>query len=104
MFLIHFPPVCPVLPVEPSLSASPSDVIPASTQVTLTCYTHSTSSVINYIFYKDNNTLYNGPLDYYTLSSATTQDSGDYTCVAKNGAVNSYPSSSYTLTVKCKYN
>ena len=103
MFLIHFPPVCPVRPQTPSLSASPSGVIQAYTPVTLTCDTNSgTSSAVNYIFYKDNNQLYNGPLNTYTLPSVSTFDSGDYTCVATNGAVASFSSSSYTLTVERK--
>ena len=104
MVLIHFTHVYPVRPQTPSLSTSPSDsIIPAYTLVTLTCATNSdTPPAVHYIFYKDNNTLYNGPLNTYTLPSVNTHDSGDYTCVATNGAVNSSSSSSYTLTVQRK--
>ena len=91
-------------PKRPTLSASPSDsVIPASTPVTLTCATDSSgSTATNYIFYKNTNIIYDGPLDTYSVASVTTADSGAYSCVASINNVASLESPSYSFTVEGK--
>ena len=84
----------------PSLNASVSDVnIEAGTPVTLTCTTGSSGASMSYIFLKDSNLVVIEPTRNYMISSPTSAESGDYTCVVKIDGVESPASNIHTLTV-----
>ncbi|XP_069386280.1 Fc receptor-like protein 2 isoform X2 [Paralichthys olivaceus] len=77
-------------PKVPSVSVSPSGEIMEGSSVTLTCSSDANPAA-NYTWYKENQTLLQGPEGVYRLSSISSGDSGVYSCKSENqyGQINS---------------
>ena len=99
-----FLPLFTVTPKTPSLSVNPSNATTESgTFVVITCATNSIGTT-TYIFYNGSSSVQSGPESTYNLTSATTTDSGLYTCVAVINGVSSMASNSHILTIVGKCN
>uniref|UniRef100_A0A3Q1H6A7 B-cell receptor CD22 n=1 Tax=Anabas testudineus TaxID=64144 RepID=A0A3Q1H6A7_ANATE len=85
-------------PNLPSVSVSPSEIVEGSS-VTLTCSSDANPAA-KYTWYKENQTLYEGPKGIY-LFSVSSDDRGLYHCMSvnKHGQINS---SVVFLNVQCK--
>ncbi|XP_073330749.1 uncharacterized protein [Pagrus major] len=77
-------------PKLPSVSVSPSAEIVEGSSVTLTCSSDANPAA-KYTWYKENQTLFQGPEDTYTFSSIISEDRGIYYCKSENqyGEINS---------------
>ncbi|XP_038595448.1 B-cell receptor CD22-like, partial [Micropterus salmoides] len=77
-------------PKLPSVSVSPSAEIVEGSSVTLTCSSDANPAA-KYTWYKENQTLIQGPEDIYHFTSISSKDSGIYHCKAENeyGRINS---------------
>ncbi|XP_038568242.1 B-cell receptor CD22-like [Micropterus salmoides] len=77
-------------PKLPSVSVSPSAEIVEGSSVTLTCSSDANPAA-KYTWYKENQTLIQGPEDIYHFTSISSKDSGIYHCKAENeyGQINS---------------
>ncbi|XP_070771469.1 B-cell receptor CD22-like [Enoplosus armatus] len=77
-------------PKTSSASVSPSGEIVEGTSVTLTCSSDANPAA-NYTWYKENQTLLQGPEGKYYFTSISHQDSGYYNCKSENqyGQMNS---------------
>ncbi|XP_071361151.1 myelin-associated glycoprotein-like isoform X2 [Trachinotus anak] len=86
----HFrsPPV--YAPKLPSVSVSPSGEIVEGSSVTLTCSSDANPAA-KYTWYKENQTLLQGPEGVYHFSSISSEDRGFYCCKCENpyGKINS---------------
>ncbi|XP_053275687.1 B-cell receptor CD22 [Pleuronectes platessa] len=76
--------------VKYAVSVSPSGEIMEGSSVTLTCSSDANPAA-NYTWYKENQTLLQGPEGVYRLSSISSGDSGVYSCKSENqyGRINS---------------
>ncbi|KAM8773645.1 sialoadhesin-like isoform 2-T5 [Acanthopagrus schlegelii] len=70
-------------PRLPSVSVSPSAEIVEGSSVTLTCSSDANPAA-NYTWYKDNQTLIQGPQGFYYFSSISSEDRGNYSCKSEN--------------------
>ncbi|XP_036952821.1 hemicentin-1-like isoform X3 [Acanthopagrus latus] len=77
-------------PRLPSVSVSPSAEIVEGSSVTLTCSSDANPAA-NYTWYKENQTLIQGPEGFYHFSSISSEDRGNYYCKSENqyGEINS---------------
>ncbi|XP_070771471.1 Fc receptor-like protein 5 [Enoplosus armatus] len=77
-------------PKPPSVSVSPSAETVEDSSVTLTCSSDANPAA-NYTWYKENQTLLQGPEGKYYFTSISHQDSGYYNCKSENqyGQMNS---------------
>ncbi|KAM8772579.1 B-cell receptor CD22-like [Acanthopagrus schlegelii] len=77
-------------PRLPSVSVSPSAEIVEGSSVTLTCSSDANPAA-NYTWYKENQTLIQGPERIYNFSSISSEDRGNYYCKSENqyGEINS---------------
>ncbi|KAM8772581.1 pregnancy-specific beta-1-glycoprotein 7-like [Acanthopagrus schlegelii] len=77
-------------PRLPSVSVSPSAEIVEGSSVTLTCSSDANPAA-KYTWYKENQTLIQGPEGVYHLSSISSEDRGNYSCKSENqyGEINS---------------
>ncbi|XP_038568327.1 B-cell receptor CD22-like [Micropterus salmoides] len=77
-------------PKLPSVSVSPSAEIVEDSSVTLTCSSDANPAA-KYTWYKENQTLIQGPEDIYNFTSISSKDSGIYHCKSENeyGQINS---------------
>ncbi|TDH15661.1 hypothetical protein EPR50_G00011620, partial [Perca flavescens] len=77
-------------PKLPSVSVSPSAEIVEGSSVNLTCSSDANPAA-NYTWYKENQTLLQGPGGNYYFTSISSKDSGNYHCKAENqhGLINS---------------
>ncbi|XP_030282804.1 B-cell receptor CD22-like [Sparus aurata] len=77
-------------PRIPSVSVSPSAEIVEGSSVTLTCSSDANPAA-KYIWYKKNQTLFQGPEGVYHFSSISSEDRGNYYCKSENqyGEINS---------------
>ncbi|XP_038567779.1 B-cell receptor CD22-like [Micropterus salmoides] len=77
-------------PKLPSVSVSPSAEIVEGSSVTLTCSSDANPAA-NYTWYKENQTLIQGPEGIYRFTSISSEDRGIYYCRSKNpyGQINS---------------
>ncbi|XP_038550821.1 B-cell receptor CD22-like [Micropterus salmoides] len=77
-------------PKLPSVSVSPSAEIVEGSSVTLTCSSDANPAA-KYTWYKENQTLIQGPEDVYNFTSISSKDSGIYHCKSENelGQINS---------------
>ncbi|KAM8772569.1 uncharacterized protein AB9X84_010496 [Acanthopagrus schlegelii] len=86
------PPVSspPDAPRLPSVSVSPSAEIVEGSSVTLTCSSDANPAA-NYTWYKENQTLIQGPEGICNFSSISSEDRGNYYCKSENqyGEINS---------------
>ncbi|XP_056224125.1 B-cell receptor CD22-like [Seriola aureovittata] len=82
------PPVYP--PKFLSVSVSPSGEIVEGSSVTLTCSSDANPEA-KYTWYKENQTLFQGPEGVYHFTSINSEDSGTYYCKCENhyGQINS---------------
>uniref|UniRef100_A0A8C9XMA2 Ig-like domain-containing protein n=1 Tax=Sander lucioperca TaxID=283035 RepID=A0A8C9XMA2_SANLU len=96
MSLSKSPPDGPKLP---SVSVSPSAEIVEGSSVTLTCSSDANPAA-NYTWYKENQTLLQGPEGSYHFTSISSEDRGNYSCKSENqyGQINS----SLFVNVQCK--
>ena len=87
-------------PRLPSVSVSPSAEIVEGSSVTLTCSSDANPAA-NYTWYKEKQTLIQGPVGIYNFSSISSEDRGIYSCMAENqyGEINS---SSLFIDVQCE--
>ncbi|KAJ8001583.1 hypothetical protein DPEC_G00170980 [Dallia pectoralis] len=78
-------------PRNPSVSVSPSGEIVEGSSVTLTCSSDANPPVYNYTWYKKNVTSPKASGQSYNITNITSENSGEYYCVAKNiyGQLNS---------------
>ncbi|XP_029917175.1 B-cell receptor CD22-like [Myripristis murdjan] len=74
----------------PSVSVSPSGEIVEGSSVTLTCSSDANPAA-NYTWYKENQTLLQGPEGSYNFTSISSEDTGTYHCQSENqyGQINS---------------
>ena len=94
-----------VKPKTPTLSVSPSDAtIPSTSSLSMTCETASVYSLKTYTFLHNNNEVFSGAENVYTLPSVTTVHSGTYICKVTIKALASSESNSHTITVYGKDN
>ncbi|XP_071361159.1 limbic system-associated membrane protein-like [Trachinotus anak] len=70
-------------PKLPSVSVSPSGEIVEGSSVTLTCSSDANPAA-NYTWYKENQTLPQGPEGVYHFSSISSEDRGIYRCKSEN--------------------
>ncbi|KAM8772564.1 vascular cell adhesion protein 1-like, partial [Acanthopagrus schlegelii] len=70
-------------PRLPSVSVSPSAEIVEGSSVTLTCSSDANPAA-NYTWYKENQTLIQGPEGIYNFSSISSEDRGNYSCKSEN--------------------
>ncbi|XP_040893207.1 sialoadhesin-like [Toxotes jaculatrix] len=79
-------------PKLPSVSVSPSGEIVEGSSVTLTCSSDANPAA-DYTWYKENQTLLQGPEDIYHFSSISSEDRGFYQCKSENqyGQISSEP-------------
>ncbi|XP_022620163.1 B-cell receptor CD22-like [Seriola dumerili] len=77
-------------PRIPSVSVSPSGEIVGGSSVTLTCSSDANPAA-NYTWYKENQTLFQGPEGVYHFTSINSEDRGNYHCKCENhyGQINS---------------
>ncbi|XP_040003026.1 sialic acid-binding Ig-like lectin 16 isoform X4 [Xiphias gladius] len=77
-------------PQTSSVSASPSGDIVEGSSVKLTCQSDANPAA-NYIWYKDNQILLQGPEGFFHFTSISSEDKGIYHCKAENqfGQINS---------------
>ncbi|XP_037620129.1 hemicentin-1-like isoform X5 [Sebastes umbrosus] len=77
-------------PKLPSVSVSPSGEIVEGSSVTLTCSSDANPAA-NYTWYKENQTLLQGPEGIYHFTSISSEDRGIYYCKSDNqhGEINS---------------
>ncbi|KAI3353500.1 hypothetical protein L3Q82_020020 [Scortum barcoo] len=77
-------------PKLPSVSVSPSAEIVEGSSVTLTCSSDANPAA-NYTWYKENQTLIQGPEGIYYFTSISSEDRGIYYCKSENqyGEINS---------------
>uniref|UniRef100_A0A3B4UI07 B-cell receptor CD22 n=1 Tax=Seriola dumerili TaxID=41447 RepID=A0A3B4UI07_SERDU len=87
-------------PRIPSVSVSPSGEIVGGSSVTLTCSSDANPAA-NYTWYKENQTLFQGPEGVYHFTSINSEDRGNYHCKCENhyGQINS---SALHVDVQCK--
>uniref|UniRef100_A0A8C9XRT6 B-cell receptor CD22 n=1 Tax=Sander lucioperca TaxID=283035 RepID=A0A8C9XRT6_SANLU len=87
-------------PKLPYVSVSPSAEIVEGSSVNLTCSSDANPAA-NYTWYKENQTLLQGPEGNYYFLSISYKDSGNYHCKSENqhGLINS---SSLSIDVQCK--
>ncbi|XP_025763709.1 sialoadhesin isoform X4 [Oreochromis niloticus] len=86
-------------PKLPSVSVSPSAGIVEGSSVNLTCSSDANPAA-NYTWYKENKSLFHGPVGMYHLSSISSEDSGKYSCKAENLYG---PAQSVTLYIDVEY-
>ena len=88
-------------PRLPSGSVSPSAEIVEGSSVTLTCSSDANPAA-NYTWYKENQTLIQGPEGFYHFSSISSEDRGNYSCKSQNlhGEINS---TILFIDVQCEY-
>ncbi|CAI5681330.1 unnamed protein product [Oreochromis niloticus] len=86
-------------PKLPSVSVSPSAEIVEGSSVNLTCSSDANPAA-NYTWYKENKSLFHGPVGMYHLSSISSEDSGNYSCNAENLYG---PAQSVTLYIDVEY-
>uniref|UniRef100_A0A668A7C8 Ig-like domain-containing protein n=1 Tax=Myripristis murdjan TaxID=586833 RepID=A0A668A7C8_9TELE len=88
-------------PKMPSLMVRPSGEIVEGSSVTLTCSSDADPPVHKYTWYRENQTLLQGPERSYNFSSISSEDTGTYHCQSENqhGRINS---SSVLIDVQCK--
>ncbi|XP_045931695.1 B-cell receptor CD22-like [Micropterus dolomieu] len=86
-------------PKLPSVSVSPSAEIVEGSSVTLTCSSDANPAA-NYTWYKENQTLIQGPEGVYNFTSISSKDSGIYHCKSENeyGQINF---TSVSIDVQC---
>uniref|UniRef100_A0A3B4XU37 B-cell receptor CD22 n=1 Tax=Seriola lalandi dorsalis TaxID=1841481 RepID=A0A3B4XU37_SERLL len=91
---------CTDPPRIPSVSVSPSGEIVEGSSVTLSCSSDANPAA-NYTWYKENQTLLQGPERVYHFTSINSEDSGNYYCKCENhyGQINS---SALHVDVQCK--
>ncbi|XP_040891992.1 sialoadhesin-like isoform X2 [Toxotes jaculatrix] len=79
-------------PQTSTLSVSPSGEIVEGSSVTLTCSSDANPAA-HYTWYKENQTLLQGPEDIYHFSSIRSEDRGFYQCKSENqyGQISSEP-------------
>ncbi|XP_040893205.1 B-cell receptor CD22-like [Toxotes jaculatrix] len=79
-------------PQTSTLSVSPSGEIVEGSSVTLTCSSDANPAA-DYTWYKENQTLLQGPEDIYNFSSIRSEDRGFYQCKSENqyGQISSEP-------------
>uniref|UniRef100_A0AAZ1X4F6 Ig-like domain-containing protein n=1 Tax=Oreochromis aureus TaxID=47969 RepID=A0AAZ1X4F6_OREAU len=82
-----------------SVSVSPSAGIVEGRSVNLTCSSDANPAA-NYTWYKENKSLFHGPVGMYHLSSLSSEDSGKYSCKAENLYG---PAQSVTLYIDVEY-
>uniref|UniRef100_A0A4W6EEU3 Ig-like domain-containing protein n=1 Tax=Lates calcarifer TaxID=8187 RepID=A0A4W6EEU3_LATCA len=70
-------------PKLPSVSVSPSGQIVEGSSVTLTCSSDANPAA-KYTWYKDNQTLHEGPEGNYHFTSISSEDRGIYYCKTEN--------------------
>ncbi|XP_078022589.1 sialoadhesin-like [Epinephelus lanceolatus] len=77
-------------PKLPSVSVSPSAEIVEGSSVTLTCSSDANPAA-KYTWYKNNQTLIQGPEGIYHFTSISSEDRGSYHCMCQNqhGQINS---------------
>ena len=86
-------------PDKPSLSINPSEEsVQSEAQVEMTCTTSSSGSA-TYTFFKDFEEIFTGQSGSFTIDSASTLDSGFYSCVASIDGVSSVSSDKHRLNV-----
>ena len=91
----------PDAPKLPSVSVSPSAEIVEGSSVTLTCSSDANPAA-TYTWYKEKQTLIQGPEGVYNFSSISSEDRGNYYCKSENkyGQTNS---TSVFIDVQCEY-
>ena len=87
-------------PKSSSVSVSPSDEIVEGSSVTLTCSSDANPAA-NYTWYKENQTLLQGPEGIYHFTSISSEDRGIYHCKSENQYGEN--STSLFINVQCKY-
>ncbi|XP_076583709.1 B-cell receptor CD22-like [Chaetodon auriga] len=70
-------------PKTSSVSVSPSGEIVEGSSVTLSCSSDANPAA-NYTWYKDNQTLIQGPQGCYHFTSISSKDRGSYSCKSEN--------------------
>ncbi len=88
-------------PKSSTVSVSPSGEIVEGSSVTLTCSTDANPAA-NYTWYKENQTLHQGPEDIYHFTSISSEDRGSYYCKSEN-QYKQITSSALLLDVQCKW-
>uniref|UniRef100_A0A8C4H831 B-cell receptor CD22 n=1 Tax=Dicentrarchus labrax TaxID=13489 RepID=A0A8C4H831_DICLA len=89
-------------PRVPSVSVRPSGEIVEGSSVNLTCSSDANPAA-NYTWYKENQTLFQGPEGIHNFTSISSEDRGIYHCSSENqyGQIMSSPLS---VDVQCKCN
>ena len=92
---------CPDAPKLPSVSVSTSGEIIEGSSVNVTCSSDANPAA-NYTWYKDSQTMIQGPGEKVHFPSISSKDSGIYQCTSENkyGRINS---SSLIIDVQCEY-
>ncbi|GLD62926.1 B-cell receptor CD22-like protein, partial [Lates japonicus] len=85
-------------PKLPSVSVSPSGQIVEGSSVNLTCSSDANPAA-NYTWYKENQTLLQGPGGSYNFTSISSEDRGIYYCRSKN----QYGQSNSSLFIDVQY-
>ena len=90
----------PDAPRLPFVLVSPSAEIVEGSSVTLTCSSDANPAA-NYTWYKEKQTLIQGPEGVYNFSSISSEDRGNYYCKSENkyGQTNS---TSVFIDVQCE--
>ena len=89
--------VSEVAPNTPLLIVSPnSRFVQSATQLAMRC--SSTTTGVSYKFMRNGIVVYTRD-NNYMIASATTSDTGTYTCIAINNGVDSLPSSGHLVNV-----
>ena len=84
----------------PSVSVSPSGEIVEGSSVALTCSSDANPAA-NYTWYKENQTLLQGPEGIYHFTSISSEDRGIYHCKSEN-PYGQFNSTALFIDVQCK--
>ena len=90
----------PVIPKQPSLTASPNQLfIESGKPLTLECQNQSSGALMKYLFLKDSVVVASNSSKTYTIDKVDTSHTGTYTCIVSINGVNSTESKKHSMTV-----